>query len=87
MDWLDLLAVQRTLKSLMESVREGKGGKIWENGIETCKISCMKRVASPGSMLDAWGWCTGTTQRDGMGREEGGGFRMGNTCIPVVDSF
>ena len=30
---------------------------------------------------------TGTTQRDGMGREEGGGFRMGNTCIPVADSF
>jgi len=27
------------------------------------------------------------TQRDGMGREEGGGFRMGNTCIPVEDSF
>ena len=22
-----------------------------------------------------------------MGREEGGGFRMGNTCIPVADSF
>ena len=66
---------------------EGEGGKIWENGIETCKISCMKRVASPGSMHDAWGWCTGTTQRDGMGREEGGGFRMGNTCIPVADSF
>ena len=22
-----------------------------------------------------WGWCTGTTQRDGMGREEGGGFK------------
>ena len=38
-------------------------------------------------ILDAWGWCTGTTQRDGMGREEGGGFRMENTCIPVVDSF
>ena len=31
--------------------------------------------------------CTGTTQRDGMGREEGGGFRMGSTCIPVMDSF
>ena len=30
---------------------------------------------------DAQGWCTGTTQRDGMGREVGGGFRMGNTCI------
>ena len=39
------------------------------------------------TILDAWGWCIGTTQRDGMGREEGGGFRMGNTCIPVVDSF
>ena len=39
------------------------------------------------TILDAWGWCTGTTQRDGMGREEGGGFRMGNTCTPVVDSF
>ena len=30
----------------MNSEREGEGGKIWENGIETCKISCMKRVAS-----------------------------------------
>ena len=25
-------------------------------------------------LLDAWGWCTGTTQRDGMGREEGSGW-------------
>ena len=24
---------------------------------------------------------------DGMGKEEGGGFGMGNTCIPVADSF
>ena len=39
------------------------------------------------TILNAWGWCTGTTKRDGMGREEGGGFRMGNTCIPVADSF
>ena len=38
-------------------------------------------------ILDAWGWCNGTTQRDGTGREEGGGFRMGNTGIPVADSF
>ena len=28
------------------------GGMIWENGIETCKISCMNRDASPGSMHD-----------------------------------
>ena len=36
----------------MDSVGEGEGGKIWENGIETRVISCMKRVASPGSMHD-----------------------------------
>ena len=35
---------------------------------------------------DAWGWCTGMTQRDGMGREVGGGFKMGNKCTPMVDS-
>ena len=35
---------------------------------------------------DACGWCTGMTQRDSMRREDGKGFRMGNTCIPVADS-
>ena len=35
---------------------------------------------------DAWGWCTGMTQRDGMGRELGVGYRMGNTCTPMADS-
>ena len=29
---------------------EGESGMTWENGIETCIISYMKRVASPGSM-------------------------------------
>ena len=33
----------------MDSVGEGEGGEIWENGIEACIISCMKRVASPDS--------------------------------------
>ena len=37
-------------------------------------------------ILDAWGLYTGTTQRDGTGREEVRGFRMGNMCIPVADS-
>ena len=32
----------------MDSVGEGEGGMIWENGIETCKISYKKQVASPG---------------------------------------
>ena len=27
------------------------------------------------------------TQRDGRGREVGGGFRMGNTCTPVANSY
>ena len=31
---------------------EGKGGMIWENGIETCIISYMKQIASPGLMHD-----------------------------------
>ena len=30
----------------------------------------------------AQGWCTGMTQKDGMRREMGGVFRMGNTCQP-----
>ena len=67
---------------------EGEGGMILENGIEICIISYMKRVASPGSMHDTG--CLGLVHwddPDGVGREEGGGFRMGNTCIPVVDSF
>ena len=73
----------------MDSVGEGEGGEIWENGIETCIISCMKRVASPGSMhgTGCLGLVPGTTQREGLGREEGGGFRMGSTSIPVADSF
>ena len=43
----------------MDSVGEGEGEKIWENGIETCILSCMKQVASPGLMHDAgkdWRW-------------------------------
>ena len=38
--------------SLLDSVGEGEGGMIWENGIETCIISYMKWIASPGSMHD-----------------------------------
>ena len=30
--------------------------------------------------------CTGMTSRDGMGKEVGGGFRMGDTCTPMADS-
>ena len=67
---------------------EGKGGMIRENGIETRIISL--RNESPVQVRcriqDARGWCTGMIQRDGMGRDVGGGLRMGNTCTPMVDS-
>ena len=36
----------------MDSVGEGEGGMIWENGIEIRIISYMERVASPVSMHD-----------------------------------
>ena len=56
---------------------EGKDGMIWENGTETCIISYMKRVSSPGSMHDTG--CLGALGRPrGMvwGRrwEEGSGW-------------
>ena len=56
--------------------QEGEGGKIWENGIETCKISCMKRVASPGSMHDTG--CLGLVHCDDPEGwyGEGGGRRV-----------
>ena len=60
----------------MDSVGEGEGGKIWENGIETCIISCMKRVAGPGSMHDTG--CLGLVHCDNPegGYGEGGGRRV-----------
>ena len=33
-------------------VGEGEGGMMWENGIETCVLSYVKGIASPGSMHD-----------------------------------
>ena len=70
---------------LLDSEEEGEGGMIWENGIETCVLSCKKQIASLGSIQDAGGWCTGMTQRDDIGRVVGGGFRVGNSCTPAAD--
>ena len=58
----------------------------WKDIYDIIHVSTESPVQVRCTILDAWGWCTGTTQRDGMGRQEGGGFRMGNMCIPVVDS-
>ena len=59
--------------SLLDSVGEGEGGMIWENGIETCIISYKKRIASLGSMQGAG--CLGLVHWDdpeGWYREGGG---------------
>ena len=51
------------------------------------QIYNMERASGEEAFIqDAWGWCTEMTQRDGIGKEVGGGFRMGKTCTPVADS-
>ena len=65
---ITLYAREQKRHSLLDSVGEGEGGMIWENGIETCIISYKERITSPGSMQDTgclvlvpWddpeGWC------------------------------
>ena len=73
---------------ILDSVGEGEGGMFWENSIETCILSRVKQITSPGCMHEtsAQGWCIGKTQRDGMGREAEGGIGMENTCKSMADS-
>ena len=42
------------------------------------QIWCMRQGAQV--------WCTGMNLRNGMGKEVGGGFTMGNTCTPMAYS-
>ena len=58
----------------MDSVGEGEGEMIWENGIETCIISYKKRTASPGSMQDT-GWLGMVHWDDPEGWDRDGGGR------------
>ena len=69
---------------------EGEGGMIWENDIEPCIISYMKRIASPGLKQDTgclglvhWddpeGWYgegVGTGVQDGEHVYTHGGFML-----------
>ena len=73
---------------ILDSVGEGEDGMFRENSIETSILSRVKQITSPGWMHEtsAQGWYTGKTQRDGMGREAGGGIGMGNTCKFMADS-
>ena len=68
----------------MDSVGEGEGGKIWENGIETCNI--MYETSRQSSSMHDTG-CLGLVHWDGPegGYGEGGGRRVqdgehGYTC-------
>ena len=65
-----------------------RGWGVLRNSIETSILSRVKQITSLGWMHEtsAQGWCTGKTQRDGMGREAGGGIGMGKTCKSMADS-
>ena len=58
---------------LLDSEGEGEGGMIWENGIETCILSCKNRITSQCPMQDTA--CLGLVHGDdpeGCCREGGG---------------
>ena len=56
---------------------EGKGGMIRENGIETYRISYMKRIASSGSMHDTG--CSGLVHWDDPEGWDGEGAGRGGS--------
>ena len=68
---------------------EDEGGMFQENSIETCVLSRVKQITSPGWMHEtsAQTWCAGKPQRDQVEREVGGGIGMGNTCKPMAVSL
>ena len=49
--------------SLLDSEGEGEGGMFQENSIETCILSMVKQITSPGWMHEtsARTWCAGKT--------------------------
>ena len=73
---------------LLDSVGKGEGVMFLENSIETCILSRVKQITSPGWMHEtsAQAWCTGKIQRDWVVWEVGGGIGMGNTCKSMADS-
>ena len=58
---------------------EGEGEMLQENSIETCLLSRVKQITSPGWMhaTSARAWCTGKAQRDLVEREVVGGDQDG----------
>ena len=60
-----------------------------ENSIETCILSRVKQITSPGGMHEtsARTWYSGKTWRERVEREVGAGIGMGKTCKPKAVSF
>ena len=70
----------------------GEGGDIWGDGVETCIVSCMRRVTSPGSMhgtgclgLVHWDDPEGGEGRGGEWRVQDGERRY--TCGGFISMF
>ena len=60
-------------RTVFWTLGEGEVRMIWENGIETCILSYVKWIASPGSMHETR--CSGLVHwndPEGWDREEGG---------------
>ena len=49
-------------RTVFWTVGEGEGGMIWENDMETCILSYVKQIASPGSMHETG--CSGLAHWD-----------------------
>ena len=88
----ETLMYRSVLWTLWERGRVGRFGRNLQNSTETCRISCMKRVASPGSMQDTG--CLGLVHWDDPegGYGEGGGRRVQNgehryTCGGFISIF
>ena len=60
---------------LLDSVGDGEGGMISENGIETCMLSYVKQIASPGSMHETG--CSGLVYWDDPEEWDGEGGGSG----------
>ena len=73
----ETLMYRTVLWTLWERERVGRCGRMAVKHVKyhvgnelPVQVRCM--------MLDAWGWCTGTAQRDGVGRRVGDGLGMGS---------
>ena len=64
---------------LLDSEGEGEGGMIWENGIETCILSCKSRITSLCPMQDTA--CLGLVHGDDPERCYGKGCRGGGAHV------